>query len=223
MESEDLMNVMMSGQTGLAWAQSFRRARIRLLTSDDPPFHLVEGCALFLHVIPFGARLPITFRESKVQAAVRGHGSFAETNELTYNADGLMRYSMLDGGKISSYLLYLRCGMIEQCTIYHPTGEKMIPGLLLDRFVAFNLTDDVEALVALDETFPMVIFATLVGAKGWSIAGEQAGQPIDRDIVWIEGLELRDNQNEAEQALRPLIDGIWNCSGMARSPYVGRL
>lgn len=220
MEPADIIETIMLGQSGLQWAASYRRSRIRLLTSDNSPFLLADGCAFFLHIVPWRDRVPINFRDDKYLDAIRKHGMLAETSQCTYNSDGLMRYRTQDSGKISNYLLYMRSGIIEQCMVYLPNAEKYIPGQLMDNFLLYNIADDLEALTDMGQSYPMVVFVTLVGAKGWTIAGTREATPIDRNEVWIEAFDFQDRPKEHDKGLAPLLDAIWNCSGAARSPHI---
>jgi len=114
----------------------------------------------------------------------------------------------------------MRSGIIEQCIVYQPNAEKYVPGQLMNNFLLCNIADNLEALTEMGQNYPMVVFATLVGAKDWTIAGAGEATPIDRNKVWIEGFDLQAKPNEYERGLTPLLDAIWNCSGVAKSPHI---
>lgn len=220
MELDDLIEIITFGQSGLTWAENFRRKRVRLLTSDESPIHLADGCALFVHIVPYDHRRPINFRDSKQLNVIRHHCDQIELNRYVYNSDGYLRYATLGKGEISKYFLYLRLGLIEQCVVYEANGLNMIPGQFMDHFLLYSIPDNLETLIELEQDYPMGVFVTLVGAKGWIIAGARGAVPIDRDKIWIEPTCLERKPEEYQESLIPLLDAIWNSTGEAKSPNV---
>jgi len=220
MEFDDFIETIMLSQSGLQWAKSFRRSRIRFLTSEQTPIPLSDGCAFFLHIVPYGNRVSINFRDDKYYEVIKRHGFSKVSSNYVFNCDGWMWYTSHDSKKISSYSLYMRAGIIEQCNIYPPFNNgNFIPGQSMNEFLLFNIVDNLEALSDMGQDFPMAVFVSILNAKGWSIGGLHTPPYIDRNEIWIEECDLKCKPNEYEKDLEPLIDAVWNCGGLASSPY----
>jgi hypothetical protein len=220
MEPADLIEVITLGLSGLPWAECFRRKRVHLLTSADSPIRLISGCTLFVHIVPYQHRQPISFRGNKHLDVVREHLTLETLSRFAYNSDGFLHYASGGQGHISSYFLCMRLGLIELCTVYETNERKFIPGRFMDLFLLQGIKGSINSLVDLEQNYPMVVLVTLVGAKGWIIAGAHRTIPIDRDKVWIEGTCLEKEPEDWERSLTPLLDAIWNSTGVAKSPNV---
>jgi hypothetical protein len=219
MKIDDLNEIITLLLDGAQWAEAFRRKRVRLLVSEDSPINLAKGCYLFVHLIPHN-RQPINFRDSKYIDAIKQHGRMEEITRHGYNSDGHIRFGLSANDKIDNYLLYMRSGLIEYCTIYESNGLKMLPGTLMDTKLLFEIEDGLSLLEEIGQSYPISILVSLIGCQGLTIAGQRYSKPIDRNQIWGEGLVLEKKPESYHNSIIRLLDTLWNSSGLDYSPNV---
>jgi len=224
MKLDDLVEAIKPTLSDRLRAELFRRRRVRLLTSDESPLPLATGCQVFLHVLPLAGDKLIDYRNRDVMTILTGLGNFSDTSLQGFNFDGYRRYAMNQDG-VTANVQYFRFGAIESCRVYSQTpvgdaGTTYIPSDLLEAFITFNASENVEALGKLGYKPPYIVFVTLMGLKGWLIPKPSSfsrSVPIDRNELWMDGIICDGTSESLELGLTLCIDMLWNAGGFIQS------
>jgi hypothetical protein len=204
----------------------FRDERLSRLVAGELPIELKypEQARLLAHVVPLvrdgtsQLDLHALKRSTALVPFERGSGW-----NHRYNLDGLMAYTG------SSYTLAFRTGAIEGSTNVPVQKQDKEPlARLYAKWVETQMLEFVQASLTIlrDAAIesPVVVLLALSGLRGvrfensphsWGWGSEET---VDRDIVVLPELLLEDVPSDMTQALRPIFDALWQCSGWDQSP-----
>lgn len=212
--------------------RNFRAERLSRIVSGETPVALDEKAPkLIFHMIPFSAFEP---------AGNFDLTSLAKLNNLhlteplskydvwagpapRYNFDGLLRYSSIQEDKTTSYVQIFRNGIVEavDTSLLSAYGEsRIINGILCDKALLKALSRYLE-VQRLGIEPPWLIMVSLLAVRGFrvydAIRQETGGHLIDRSNLVIPEVLIDRFDFDAVEAMKPILDTIWNASGWEHS------
>lgn len=202
----------------------FRENRIANLFANETPTPFDKTAKIALHLIPLVSFNPSTAFDIDIVKKkfdyirpING-GSF----NLRYNLEGFLIYTVSGSGSSYSYTQVYRNGIIEAVDALElDTKEKIIPSISYERTIIEALPNYLSALKCMDVQLPIVVFLTLLGVKGYSMATASFFEPksemIDRDILQLPEALVETYNIKPELVLKPAFDVIWNSCGFAKS------
>ncbi|MHC5056819.1 MAG: AlbA family DNA-binding domain-containing protein [Planctomycetota bacterium] len=213
--------------------KQFRDSRLGLIMAGETPVASADGARLVLHVLPvhsFIAGPELTIERLKAKRVNLCPIAVSSWDDRI-NLDGLLTFSRADSSAPArSYCQIFRSGRIEAvwATVARGIdGPSRIPGEAYERYVILALTDYVGSLKSLDVSCPLVVFLSLVGASGATLAvssrvWDARTASIDRDMVLLPDILIEDyadvgSRESVAAVLRPAFDAVWNACGYARS------
>jgi hypothetical protein len=145
------------------------------------------------------------------------------------NFDGLLTYGT-HRNIANTYLQVFRNGAIEAVdadSLTLPTNPQYIPSLLFERSLIHELPRALALLEWLGAEPPVAVMVALTGVRGRALAVSDPlrrvvrwhePDPIDRDVLIVPEILLESLKVDADKALKPAIDTIWNAGGYSQSP-----
>lgn len=228
LDTSELKIAFNLSQTLTEQITKFKTERISQLFSDNLPLPFSDGAKIVLHLIPLESFTPnysidlnpIMNNKAKLRPIYSSGGEFR------INLEGVLSYSVrgpVEGA--DSYVQLYRKGIIEavESSMLIYGNEKTIPSLIFESQLLKSLKDYQDLLKELGVNMPVVIFLTLVGAKGWKMAVNPQKiwlsqvYTIDRDILQLPETIVESYDTEPKDILRPMFDLIWNACGYERS------
>ncbi len=204
--------------------QKFRENRLANLFANETPVEFYNGVKIVLHLIPL-----ISFNPSAVydiDTITRKYDYISpihgQSLDSRYNLEGFLVYSIGKEGKSYSYTQIYRNGIIEAVDFLELSNtNKVIPSLSYEATLIKSVTKYLSALNYLKVQLPIVIFLTLMGIKGYSMATarffETESRIIDRDILQLPEALVETYDVKPDIVLKPTFDAIWNACGFAKS------
>lgn len=204
--------------------QKFRENRLANLFANETPVPFYNGVKIVLHLIPLISLNPSTVYDidsitQKWDCISPIHGRSLDSR---YNLEGFLVYSIGGSGESYSYTQIYRNGIIEAVDFLELDNKnKIIPSVSYERTLIKSVSKYLSALNYLKVQLPVVIFLTLMGIKGYSMATvhffETKSRIIDKDILQLPEAIVDTYNARPEVVLKPTFDAIWNACGFAKS------
>jgi hypothetical protein len=224
----------------------FRNERIARIIAGETPVLLSPDPKRILHILPVTAFDPNSRRDVTAIVRKQINNLFINDQEeywwhwqSRYNFDGYLLYrepyrTDQQSSNITTdrYLQVFRNGALEEVSnldYEEINGIKAIMSnscegeLILEALPRYL---KVEQALAIDT--PLVIAVTLIGVEGFAISYYRRGHSypvriktnsiIDREVLVLPDALLEDYYSDPSNALRPIIDIIWQCVGESNSP-----
>lgn len=209
----------------------FRVERVSRIVAGESPVLMGSGPKVVLHIIPFtdiriGPHLSGD-QKSIVRSRFVPHGG---VDKSTYNADGFLQILDFGDATAEAYSLLFWNGVIESAwtRVVGDVGDQAwIRGRHFEEGTVSTVASSVVGLNELGVPPPILIMATFVGVRGLAVyVGDRFDRfrrsyPIDRDVLLLPDVVMDSHQSDSgmiAQLLRPLLDGLWNASGLEGSP-----
>ncbi|HSQ98082.1 MAG TPA: ATP-binding protein [Rickettsiales bacterium] len=231
----ELRNLFLKSENFMQEIKKYNENKIKNAFISKTVLPTIEAPKVLINFIPFDAFTRQTFLDLA--------NSEVKINfpEQRINFDGLIAYQMNDRG-INTYCQLHRNGVVEFLSsstkmfneINNPFGA--IPDLVETKlkviyggksgYEYYLIRKSLEFLRILKNFKvqpPIYIFVSLVGAKGYRILYENSKgekkitNAIDRDIISLPELELKDYNLDFKKHIRFIFDMIWNACGEKQS------
>lgn len=206
--------------------RQWRDDRIGKIIGGCAPIPLESPNCLVLHVVP----LESIMNEPRLDAAELAKQRInlipfaGEGDYHRINLDGLLTYDPLPDGECLAYAQLFGSGRIE--TVLTGISELRDGSAYISlNSIEHELFDTIRRymgiLSALNVYPPILIALALCGVRG---ALPQTRRPIprryaiDRDNVFCHDVVIDSDNSDLPQALKPLIDSMWNACGVPSSP-----
>ena len=219
--------------------RDFRAERLGRIAADEGPLPLDTHPKLVAHLIPIGALAAPTEHDLGMIAAtdLLQPGFEVAPKGERWNIDGLLSVNVSPEGPAWSYSQLFRNGIIECVDAYwlEPIlqDERFTPpwmyGVRVERLLIEGIGRQLGLLKRLDVGFPVVVLVAIVGLRGVMLVGGNSNWPyreppsglrrVDRDVLLLPDLLIEDSAEDMAGTLRPLLDSIWQASGLSESPY----
>ncbi len=237
MTIDEVRDAFLRGQEVAGRVRRFHHDRLDALYRNDTehlPFSLRElGGKLAVHLIPFSAMSPGVHVDLARVHPRSGGGllPMGGGGDVRYNADGLLVFSMrTDDFPEDRYVQVFRNGAIEAVrTGIVETAQDhgaSLSGWILDGTLA-RVVPEYLALMRdrLEIPPPIAIFVALIQCTGARIDATGLPYSLPRRTV-IERSRVAPNEallltydDNVMQALKPVLDTLWNAAGWECSPY----
>lgn len=205
----------------------WRKDRVLEIVNRLCPIALEQAPKLVLHLIPYDSfdnELRLSVDEMVGPARTCPPlGTSGGSHRI--NVDGVVTFDEPRGGHLSlHYCQLFRSGRIEAVNAdVAPTrvGDCRIASVSCENDIIFSTSSYLEALRTLGIVPPIVMFLTLVHAKGAIMATDPRYQdmvrPIDRELLYIPGVLIETYGEATDRVLRPVLDAVSNACGLPRS------
>lgn len=208
--------------------EAFHRDRLARIFAGQGPRPLERGGRLVVHIVPLAA-----FASSvsiSLEDALKLHQSFAPLKSggmsPRFNIHGMINER--GGEQNHGYTQIFRNGVVEATVAMlirdRGNGLRGIPGRALERYLMEALPSYVDGLRKLDVQPPMFVLMTLEGVSGCSYfinssAYDDPEPPFQDDVVSLPTCSIEDigDERSVQQALRPMMDTLWNAAGYSRA------
>jgi len=222
--------------------QKFRTDRMQKILANKAPILLPsENCSfLILHLIPISSFHPepqyFDIKKNKgilneFMVPMEQWGT-SKRWEKRNNFDGFLTYKNY-GDLNTYYVQFFRNGVIESVRsgIVEPDKEgPNIKGVYIENLLIQSTTKYLNLLKQLTIQPPIFLFLTLTGVRNArmfinrtqtspSLKSEEMKKKIDRDILQIPELLIKNFDTPAKKLLKPAFDIIWNACGYDGSKY----
>jgi hypothetical protein len=206
----------------------FRAERIGRILAEQTPVPLVRGAITVLHVVPLQLADtispvdPVTYlRETRLPVVSASGSSFK------VNLDGALCHSRSEAGSVA-YTQLFRDGRVEAVRVFSrrtEQGRYNIPSTAYEReLIDFYGLMEAELArlglgppVALLFSLLRVADAELGLNRSVTFYAEDDGR-FDRDVVLLPDVVVTERA-QADAALRPIFDLVWQSAGIACSPH----
>lgn len=243
--SKFLMSVSEIGQ---AFAQQrilgerlseWRSERINNLLNLESPLPLSGTAILVVHLIPALALLQPNFavdwhvpQDQKNNFRLLSHDGII--GNVRYNANGFLMYpSFIPDKGAEGYTQLFRNGIFEyvDTSILNSgqrtsEGENVIPSVLLEQAIVLALENAWNLMPSLRIQPPVYMAVSLLNIKGSIMphGGRWMMSPLrfTDHVVMTPDIQIDsiDEERPYESHLLPLINSIWQASGLERTPYM---
>lgn len=210
--------------------RAWKRNRVAVVAADQGPASVVSGARLIVHIMPVSAFRAV--EDLGVAKIAANRLKFLPIHyrgvDHRFNIDGFLSVAPTidERSGIHAYVQVYRDGRIEavQGDIAVPAGNALgIASLWFEEKLISWCRTTIAGLVAMDVEPPLVISASIVGARGaFLFVGNSSlsmtdVRPIDRDLVELPEVTIDDLSTPIDVTLKPLFDGLWNACGLAHS------
>lgn len=211
----------------------FRDDRLAKIVADETPVSIEAPSRVVLHVVPLRA---FTSNAQLEPQALEQHCSLlrpirGKSNEGRYNIDGYLRCSRYSNSNMCmDYCQAFRNGIIEAVDTAplkpRHDGSKTISWDSFRPAASDTLRSHLDFLERLDVLPPVLVFLTLIGVQGYSMAtsvtlGAVENSYIDRDFLLLPDVMIDDFGCDVPSVLRPIFDALWNAAGSPSCPDYG--
>lgn len=220
-----------AAETAVERVRSFRRERVAAVMSGETPIPMGTGPKAIFHLLPLmatadtWARFPAPSNESAVALNLPTLEAALSLN-WRYNVDGFVVHTVRADIESQSYTQLFRHGGIETVSpnvVAMRSDTQAFHGRNLEAALIRRMAAYQRVWETLGVTGPVLAALTLSGIKGAKILAGPAysfdPEPFTFNVVNIPDLVILDRATPPEQALKPLIDVVWNGGGWAGSPY----
>ena len=231
----EIRSAFLGSETTEQRIRDFKLYGIWRIRGRETSVPLLPGPRIVLHIIPvssFGGRkydviaLKKNAETNKILAPL--FRSFANYCEI--NFDGIV-LSNGDRSKPSGgYCQLYRNGIIEAVdAMFIPSGEqrfgKLISGYAFEEGIFKSVRGYLSVLKSLAVDTPVLLTLTLTDVKDFTMAknsesyrGISGGTPFGKEVLMPQALMLETYDVDVCQAMKPLVDEIWNAAGEEESP-----
>lgn len=207
----------------------FREERISSILSEETPIPMNEGAKLVLHLIPINAFYP--GQQYNINKIINGPPlvpifSYSSSG-LNYTFEGLINKEIPASKEehTMSYVHLYRDGIIEAVTGYFFKKEKKIMTSELHEVQIVNsIKEYLKVYTELNIEFPVFVFITLVGVKGYIMDYEPRfifekgpDSVIERVVLATNEIILKKYPDNVGNTLKPAFDAIKNAFGFKGS------
>jgi len=220
-----------AADTAVDRVRRFRRERLAAVLSGDTPIPIGTRPKAIFHALPLAAAPDtwarfLTGNESNKLAVDLPTLESAASIDWRYNLDGFVVHTARRDLETQSYVQVFRDGGIEAVSpnvVAIASNEQGFYGLPLERAMIAGMAAYQRLWAAVGVTGPVMAALALSGIKGAAIlAGPQYGfdpKPFTVDVVNVPDVVILDATMPSDQALKPLVDIVWNGGGWPRSPF----
>jgi hypothetical protein len=226
MDVSELRNAFNLSETFIQKVRTFREDRISNINANEGPITMNNSAKSIVHIIPLNSF---------------DHGKNYDLGDLTdnddfrpiythksrerYNLDGLIAYTEMT----SNYIQIFRNGIIEAVDedLLDPSHDgKVIPSGIYEKSILKSIKKYLGILEGLEVETPIIVFISLIGVKGYSMAtnaraftSERLRQHylIDRDILLLSETFIEEHDIEIENSMKSCLDSLWNACGYPNS------
>jgi hypothetical protein len=211
--------------------RSFRREWVVAVMSGETPIPMGTGPKAIFHVLPLMAaadtwtRFPAPPNESDLALNLPTLEAATSLN-WRYNIDGFVVHTVRSQVDSQSYTQLFRSGGIETVSpnvVMMRSDMRAFHGRNLEASLIWRMAAYQRVWDTLGVTGPVLAALTLSGMKGAKILAGSAyafdPEPFTLDLVNIPDLVILDRAMPPQQALKPVIDIVWNGGGWAGSPF----
>lgn len=209
----------------------FHAERVGLVASREVPvLNLQQGPSFIFHILPISAfqagdRIDLSSLEEK-QIYFRPLG--ASGFSTRYNLDGLLTFDehkIGDEFKVLTYNQLFRNGIVEAVATdynFFPRNDtdNAIHITHYEQEILMFLSSTVESFKKMEIEPPFILMMSLTGVKHRQLyVGNRYSfrrTVIDRDVLPLPDVLVRDYGFDPGQEMRPIFDAIWNAAGWAR-------
>ena len=226
----ELRNAFMQSSFITDKIRQFVNNRISKIISGHTPVNLEAHPKIVLHIVPIqaieGNRLGISNTEIK-SAKLFPLGSSGYSSR--FNLEGVVNFSRLPNEKQAyAYIQIYRTGIIESVNadLLRPyQGKKVIAvdkSFSVEAKIISFVTESIEFLKKMNVSLPIYIFLTLIDVKGYGLGSSRLRQliyedqrdgGIDREILAIPEIEVREYPDHIDYLVREWFENIWNACG----------
>ena len=219
--------------------RDFQAERLGRIAADTGPLPLDTHPKLVAHLIPIGALAGPSEHDLSVIAdtGLLQPGFQTGADGERWNIDGLLSLNLSDKGPAWSYTQLFRNGIIECVDAYFLEPDlhherftpPWLPGTRVERLLIEGIGRQLKLLERLDVAFPLVVLVAIIGLRGVMLVGRDTNWPyreppsglrrVDRDVLILPDLLIEDQAEDIPGTLRPLLDSLWQASGLRQSPY----
>lgn len=207
----------------------FREERISSILSDQTPIPMEKGAKIVLHLIPINAFYPgqqydidkIKHKSSMVPINIRSASGF------NYTFEGLINKEIPPNEESLSlfYVELYRNGIIESVTSsFFNNDNQTMDSSLHETEIVNSLKEYLNAYKELNIEFPVFVFITLVGVKGYHLEYQKGSYQdstpksyVDRTVLATTEIILETYSENIGNALKPAFDAIQNAFGVSGS------
>lgn len=204
----------------------FRDDRLSKIVAGETPFSMNSGAKMILHLLPvFSFSKPTTVDVLSVSYNF-GQLPLMATNGFDgrMNLDGCVTYWQPKDGPCYSYTQLFRSGAIEAVNGLTLTRkEPGIPSISYEEEL-IRVTDAYLKLFSqLDIEPPIIVMLSMVGVKNFKMivnlryTMSRQTLVIDRDVLLLPEVVIKNLSEEPATALRPIFDAVWQSAGFERS------
>jgi hypothetical protein len=236
MDVGDIRQSFLNSATVFERAETFRRSRIQQVVNGEAPVNIYSGAKLFLHIIPLGSQsFAVDFSKEQshrvIDTVTPLHRSRIARSRL--NFDGWVTFTYpQQNGLVTSYTQVFRDGSIEFCDaqLLLPQSQQGAEKLLLispsfEVGIVYGTRIALQLIEQLNIPFPIAIFISLIGVRGYILFQQQGYFPvdfetapvIDRDKLLLPGQIIESKEQKPEYILKPVFDTVWNSAGLRQS------
>jgi len=206
---------------------TLRVRRLAAIAAGETPLPVSQTATTALHLVPLNSLDPGFAVDlsgmSKSASAMRP--MYGAGWSCRYFFEGFATFSRLDQQPALSYTLLMRDGMLEavDTALLRPyQGRLLVPGVAYEQKILGAISRYLTILPNLGVTPPVIILLSLLGVRGYLLAGEDygmgfRGEQLDRDELVLPGVTLDDLNADPTPRLRPMFDALWNAFGYEKS------
>jgi hypothetical protein len=228
MDVSEIRAAVTLSETMLEKIRSFRLTRLSMIGAGEAPLQTTDKPTFVLHLVPLNAFDPST--QIDLRAAENNVNLISPvyigTGETRYNADGFLAYRPMYEGEVIAYTQVFRNGIIESAdALIFSDEEKLIPSLDFEKDLFEALRRYFIFLNMAGISSSLVIMISMLGVRGLTMGVQTIGarmrerKVIDRNDLFIpEGL-IENLNVDITEALKPILDAIWNAAGYRGSIY----
>jgi hypothetical protein len=232
MDYFELKNVFNLSETLAEKIRRFREERISSILSNETPIFLKNSAKVVLHIIPINAfYIGRKYEIEKITPYPhRLKPMYAHYYSLRYNFDGLLGIESTNEDEPAyGYVQLYRNGIIESTsTEFCNNDKRLISSGSYEIEVVHSLSEYLETYKMLNVEFPIFVFLSVVGVKGYkmesnnelnSIIRTVRGRNyyIDRNVLANSEILLSKYPENVGKVLKPAFDAIRNACGFAGS------
>jgi len=216
----------------------FREDRVSKVIAGETPVPLLGSARIVLHLMSMGAFDPGRNYDIQTKPPLpqEMHPINLPTEYPRYNFDGLLHASETAKGGVYGYVQLFTNGIVEAIdgSLLEPTDKGLIiRGIAFERQLIDSTREYLHVLEGLNIEPPILLFLTLIGVKGYSIAflaRDQIEVPvpgivdtIERDLLLIPEIVIESYDVTVSGAMKPCFDSVSNAGGWSKSPsYNGK-
>ncbi len=232
MDYFELKNTFNLSETLVEKIRTFREERISSILSNETPIFLKNGAKIVLHIIPINAFYPGQKYEIDkiIPYPHRLKAMNAYYPSLRYNFDGLLGIEATSEDEPAyGYVQLYRNGIIESTsTEFFDNDNKLISNGPYEIKVVQSLSEYLETYKMLNVEFPIFIFLSIVGVKGYKMESNNElnsiirtmraqNHYIDRNVLPNSEILLSKYPENVSNVLKPAFDAIRNACGFVGS------
>jgi hypothetical protein len=211
--------------------EDLRESRLEQIKKGDTPVVLEAGPRFVLHFVPQSSLA------SETEVDIRRLGDMpnlrplsSSTHNSRFNADGFLVYNPEREGKSDGYLQVFRGGIVEAVSsrfFGEVEGRPRISGVRVEKEVLEVTPRLIQIMEELGIVGPFGVMMSLTGVRGFSMTSDPSRfwpdetPPIDRDVVLVPPVEVKDAADDLGATFRPGFDLIWQAAGFPSSRSYG--